>query len=184
MQKTRPLYWWEGVFTVPLHSDGSYSIVTSVFFAAGCLPIRCLEMNVYSDYSILVFGRHVTVVFAYLRWAFEEVSSFHVLSFTHNFPLSHACYTSCSFFVLYLVIRIMMSCIFWDITSCILLKVVRRFRGTCRLHFQGRIISQARKHEKEHSLISHRTELFITDGVKTSNPSELYLAIITIRPAN
>jgi hypothetical protein len=35
------------------------------------------------------------------------------------------------------------SSIFWDISSCSLLKVNRRFGGTCRLHLQGRRISQA-----------------------------------------
>jgi hypothetical protein len=34
--------------------------------------------------------------------------------------------------------------IFCDITPCSPLKVNRRFKGTCRLHLQGRRISQAR----------------------------------------
>jgi hypothetical protein len=34
--------------------------------------------------------------------------------------------------------------VFWNITPCSLLKVNRRFGGTCRLHLQGRRISQAR----------------------------------------
>jgi hypothetical protein len=65
-QKTQPLYRWEGVFTAPLHSDGSYSIVASVFVSAGiCLPSRCLAMSVYSDFAIPADGRFVTVcVFA------------------------------------------------------------------------------------------------------------------------
>jgi hypothetical protein len=33
-QKTQPLYFWEGSFTVPLHSNGSYWIVACVFVAA------------------------------------------------------------------------------------------------------------------------------------------------------
>jgi hypothetical protein len=33
---------------------------------------------------------------------------------------------------------------FWTITSCIPLKVYRRFGGACRLHLQGRRINQAR----------------------------------------
>jgi hypothetical protein len=33
MHKTQPLYCWEGVFTAPLHSNGSYSIVACVFVA-------------------------------------------------------------------------------------------------------------------------------------------------------
>jgi hypothetical protein len=38
----------------------------------------------------------------------------------------------------------MKSFIFWDTTPCSMLKVNRRFRGTSRLHFQGRRISQVR----------------------------------------
>jgi hypothetical protein len=61
-QKTHPLYCWEGVFTAPLHSKGSYSIVACVFFAEGiCLPSYCLTKNLYSDFTILVFGRHITI---------------------------------------------------------------------------------------------------------------------------
>jgi hypothetical protein len=49
-QKTQPLYCWEGVFTAPLHKNGSYFIVACIFIAAGmCLPSRCLAMNVNSD---------------------------------------------------------------------------------------------------------------------------------------
>jgi hypothetical protein len=39
---------------------------------------------------------------------------------------------------------VMISSIFWDITPCSPSKVSRRFGGTCRLHLQGRIISQGR----------------------------------------
>jgi hypothetical protein len=39
---------------------------------------------------------------------------------------------------------VMKSSIFWDIMSCSPLKVNRRFGGTCRLHFQGLRIIQAR----------------------------------------
>jgi hypothetical protein len=47
------------VFTAPLHSNGSYSIVACVFVDAGmCLSSRCLAMNVYSDFTIPAFGRH------------------------------------------------------------------------------------------------------------------------------
>jgi hypothetical protein len=50
------------VFTVQLHSNGSYSIV-----AAGmCLPIRCLTIHVYSDFNIPAFGRHVTLSYTFL----------------------------------------------------------------------------------------------------------------------
>jgi hypothetical protein len=42
----------------------------------------------------------------------------------------------------------MKTSVFWDITPCNPLKVGRRFGGTCRLHHQGRRISQARnQHE-------------------------------------
>jgi hypothetical protein len=60
----------EGVFTAPFHSNGSYSIVVCVFVAAGmCSPSRCLEMNVYSDFTILAFGCHVTV---FIYWWFTS----------------------------------------------------------------------------------------------------------------
>jgi hypothetical protein len=49
---------------VPLHRNGSLSIVACVFVAAGmCLPSRCLAMNVYSDFAIPAFGRHVTIFY-------------------------------------------------------------------------------------------------------------------------
>jgi hypothetical protein len=36
------------------------SIVACLFVAAGtCLPRRCLVMNVYSDFTIPTFGRHI-----------------------------------------------------------------------------------------------------------------------------
>jgi hypothetical protein len=61
-QKTQLLSCWEGVFTAPLHSNRSYSIVACAFVASGmCLPSRCLAMIVYSDFTIPVFGRHVTI---------------------------------------------------------------------------------------------------------------------------
>jgi hypothetical protein len=45
-----------------LHSNESYSIVACIFVAAGmCLPSRCLAMNIYSDFIIQAFGRHVTM---------------------------------------------------------------------------------------------------------------------------
>jgi hypothetical protein len=40
---------------------------------------------------------------------------------------------------------VMKSSVFWDITPCGPLKVNRRLGGTCRLHHQGRRISQAIK---------------------------------------
>jgi hypothetical protein len=42
------------------HGSGSYLIVACVFIAAGlCFPSRCLAMNVYCDFTIPAFGRHV-----------------------------------------------------------------------------------------------------------------------------
>jgi hypothetical protein len=50
----------------PLHSNGSYSIVACVFVAGGmCLPSSCLAMDI-SDFTILAFGRHVTICFRFL----------------------------------------------------------------------------------------------------------------------
>jgi hypothetical protein len=61
-QKTQPLSCWEGVFTAPLHNNGSYSTIACVFVVARiCLPNRCLPMNVYSDFTLPTFGRHVTI---------------------------------------------------------------------------------------------------------------------------
>jgi hypothetical protein len=51
-----------------MHSNGSYSIVSSVLVAAGmCLPGRFLAMTVYSDFTIPAFGRHVTISSSHLR---------------------------------------------------------------------------------------------------------------------
>jgi hypothetical protein len=71
-QRTRPNL--DGVFTAPLHCNGSYSTVACVFVAAGmCLPSRCIAMNVYSDVANPVFGRHVTI-FSDIR-SFRKVSA-------------------------------------------------------------------------------------------------------------
>jgi hypothetical protein len=64
-QKTQSLYCWEGVFTAPLHENGSYSIAACVFIAAGIyLPSRCLVINIYSDFTIPAFGCHVAIYFS------------------------------------------------------------------------------------------------------------------------
>jgi hypothetical protein len=61
MRKTQPLYCWEGMFTAPLPSNESFSIVACVFVVEGMsLPIQCLAMNIYSDFTIPAFGRHIT----------------------------------------------------------------------------------------------------------------------------
>jgi hypothetical protein len=61
-QETQTLFCWEGVYTEPFHSNGSYSIVACVFVAAGmCLPSRCLAINIYSDFTMPAFEGHVTI---------------------------------------------------------------------------------------------------------------------------
>jgi hypothetical protein len=72
-----------------------------------------------------------------------------------------------------------------------LLKVNRRFGGTCHLHLQGRRISQARNQRESsclprvppkrrltfnglHSVISQKIKLFITTVLITSNPTSLH----------
>jgi hypothetical protein len=55
---------YRGVFTSPLHRNGSSSIVVCVFISAGTwLPSFCLAMNVYSSSAIPAFRRHVTISF-------------------------------------------------------------------------------------------------------------------------
>jgi hypothetical protein len=59
--RKQPLYCRAGVFTEPMHSNGSYSIVACAFVASGVfLPSRCLAMNVYSHFIIPTFGHHIT----------------------------------------------------------------------------------------------------------------------------
>jgi hypothetical protein len=53
----------------------------------------------------------------------------------------------------------MKSSMFWDITSCISLKVNQRFGGTCRLHLQDQSIRQAR----------NQREISVKSGGKQSN---------------
>jgi hypothetical protein len=61
-QRIQLLYCYVAVFTAPLRSNGSSSIVASVFVAAEiCLPSRCLAMKVYYGTNIPAFGRNVTV---------------------------------------------------------------------------------------------------------------------------
>jgi hypothetical protein len=50
------------VFTTPLHNNESYLIVACAFVAAEmCLPSRCLAMDVYYDFAVPSFRRHVTI---------------------------------------------------------------------------------------------------------------------------
>jgi hypothetical protein len=67
-RKHRFLCCLEGVFTAPLHTNGSYSVAVWVFYAAGiCLADSCLAMDVSSDFTIPAFGRHVTILTEVLR---------------------------------------------------------------------------------------------------------------------
>jgi hypothetical protein len=76
-RKTQPFYFWLGMFTAPLHSNESYSIVACVFVASGmCLPSRYLATNVYTDFAILAFGHHVTIHKS-SRWIPHFVYTFH-----------------------------------------------------------------------------------------------------------
>jgi hypothetical protein len=60
-QKIQPPYFWERMFTAPLHNDGHNSSVAFVFVAVGIyLPSRCLARNVYFDFTIAAFRRHIT----------------------------------------------------------------------------------------------------------------------------
>jgi hypothetical protein len=123
-QKTQPLYCWEGVFTAPLHRNWSYSIVACVFVAAGmCLPSCCLAMNIYSDFTIPAFGRHVTIFKYTTDFTVPTILCLwlqfqHVVSFVNKIR----------YFVRF---EVMKSSFFWDITPCIQLRVNRRFGGTC-----------------------------------------------------
>jgi hypothetical protein len=57
------IYCSDGVFTAPLHSNEICSIVACVFVAAGMYsPNRCLAIHAYCDYTLLAFGRHVTLL--------------------------------------------------------------------------------------------------------------------------
>jgi hypothetical protein len=69
-QKIQPLYCRQGMFTAPLHRNGSYSIVICAFVAAGmCLPSSCLAVDFSFDFTIPAFGRHVIVLYGEIfKW--------------------------------------------------------------------------------------------------------------------
>jgi hypothetical protein len=74
-----------------------------------------------------------------------------------------------------LTMVVMKSTVFWDITPCGPLKFNRRFRGTCRLHFQGRI-SQARyQHE---SRWNGGSDMFLQNVVWVSAKGVIYQKIM------
>jgi hypothetical protein len=58
-------------------------------------------------------------------------------------------------------------------TPCSPFKINRGFGETCRLHLQGRRTSQVCRliFNGLHSVMSQKTELFITTATKTSNPT-------------
>jgi hypothetical protein len=73
------------------------------------------------------------------------------------------------------------SSILWSITPRSPLKVNRRFGGTCSLHLRGwrwrcHVPPKRRlTFNSVHDVIPQRIELFITTGVRTSNPTTLLL---------
>jgi hypothetical protein len=81
--------------TAPLHSNGSYSIVACVFVAAEIyLPSSCLAMDVYSDFTIPAFGRHVTM-FIEVAISSDYVYSVHDEPITEYYIVKNAQARSC-----------------------------------------------------------------------------------------
>jgi hypothetical protein len=85
-RKHRFLYCCEGVFTAPLRSNGSYSVVACISVGAGmCLPSSCLTINISSDFTIPVFGLRVTIwsdisyfsLWYYKCWGVKEYAAIH-----------------------------------------------------------------------------------------------------------
>jgi hypothetical protein len=66
------------------------------------------------------------------------------------------------------------STIFWDITPCSPLRINRRFRGTYRLHLQGRKSKQSKNPAWEQVASSRKMVLFKTTAVRTSNPMKFH----------
>jgi hypothetical protein len=74
------------------------------------------------------------------------------------------------------------SFVFWDIQPCTPVKVNQCFEGIYCLHLQGSILSRARKQYETdskqnkfpfgrlHFVMFHKTEIFITTEMRTSNP--------------
>jgi hypothetical protein len=61
-RKHRFLYCCDGVFTAPLHDNGSYSIAARLFVLVGmCLLSSCLAVVVSYDFTIPAFRRHATI---------------------------------------------------------------------------------------------------------------------------
>jgi hypothetical protein len=76
MQKTQPLYYWECLFTAPLHSNGSYSNVACVFVAAEmCLPSRYLALNVYLTSLFRLSGVMSEYIVDFLNGSFLAVTT-------------------------------------------------------------------------------------------------------------
>jgi hypothetical protein len=73
-----------------------------------------------------------------------------------------------------LTAAVLKNSVFQDITPCSPVKVSGHLEGTCRLHLQGRIISQERNqseagdkqtHNELHGVITWKTELFTTGNL-------------------
>jgi hypothetical protein len=86
---------------------------------------------------------------------------------------------------------ILKSSIFWNITTCSLLKFSRRFEGTCRLHLQNQLIWLILRPQRWrrqvppkrsltfnglYSLVSQKIKFFITSAVRTPDPAKFFLA--------
>jgi hypothetical protein len=144
---------------VPLHSNGSYSIVVCVFVDGGtCLSSSYLAMNVCSDSTIPAFGRHVTifqVINIFIPLKHNSCESMIKLSqitieISKNFLQSpifkYSCFKHCILLAIQALKALFMNIsYFQDITPCILVIGNRHFGGTYHLNLQGRRVSQARK---------------------------------------
>jgi hypothetical protein len=112
---------------------------------------------------------------------FLRTVGYHSTHYTASYPRRRY-FTSLQFIASAIIELQSKYSIFWDITPCSLLKVNRRFGGTCRLHLQGRRISQAEQMRQDprnrrltfnglHGATNQKTEFLITTAVRTSNPT-------------
>jgi hypothetical protein len=79
----------------------------------------------------------------------------------------------------YLKETFLKSSIFWDVKPCSLMKVNRRFGGTCRLYLQSSTLkmeaicsSETSTFNGPHCIVSQNIELFLTTAVRNSNPTK------------
>jgi hypothetical protein len=81
-----------------------------------------------------------------------EVLSPYICKDTCNSTLINGICTSTDLVGFDVLTAMVMKRYLWDITPSSLLRINRRFGGTCRLHLQGRKISQARNQHESSSL--------------------------------